>query len=200
MLKTTKESEFNKRKLDIENKEKDIIQKYLLKQEQMDERIKLAKEDKEKENLNKSNKLYISTTNQKIKHLREENAKEYLRSLKFENMAKRTQMLLEKQEKKKEEKEERRRLEDEINKDKQIMMERLQNILHTDEEFTKEEVNDYVFKGIYPKKMKKDEQNKNEENKDVNNEKETEEKNNKEKKEDEDEYNGNNAFITSVPQ
>ncbi len=105
-------------------------------------------------------------------------------------------MLQEKKEKKHEENEERRRLEDEINKDKQIMLERLQNILHNDGTFTKEEVNDYVFKGVFPKKIKKDEQNKNEENNDANNEKEKEEKEEKNNKGKDD----NDAFITSVPQ
>ena len=40
--------------------------------------MKIAKEDKEKEQLNKANKLYISATNQRMKLLREENVLEYL--------------------------------------------------------------------------------------------------------------------------
>ncbi len=196
-MKETKASEFFKRKKDLENKDKENTQKYLLKQEQKEERMKIAKEDKEKENLSKYNKLYISATNQRTKYLREENVKEYIRSLKFQSMTRRSQELQEKIDKKNEENEERRRLEEEINKDRQVMMDRLQLILHSDVEYTKEEVNDYVFKGIKPKKKKKEEQNKNEENNGTNNEKENNEDKNKENK---DENNDDNAFITGLPQ
>jgi hypothetical protein len=96
------------------------------------------------------------------------------------------QILKEKKKKKNEENEERRRLEDEINKDKQIMMDRLQYIIKSDGEYTKEEINDYVFKGIKPKKKNKEEQSKSEEN-----EKEEKEENNN---------NNNPAFITSLKQ
>ena len=196
-MRETKESELFKRKLDLEKQENENKQKYLLKQEQKEERMKIAKEDKEKENLSKYNKLYISATNQRTKYLREENVKEYIRSLKFQSMTRKSQELQEKVDKKNEENEERRRLEEEINKDRQVMMDRLQLILHSDGEYTKEEVNDYVFKGIKPKKKKKEEQNKNEENNDINNEKENNEDKNKEN---EDEYNDDNAFITGLPQ
>ena len=196
-MKETKQSEFYKRKKDLENKDKENTQKYLLKQEQKEERMKIAKEDKEKENLSKYNKLYISATNQRTKYLREENVKEYIRSLKFQSMTRKSQELQEKVDKKNEENEERRRLEEEINKDRQVMMDRLQLILHSDGEYNKEEVNDYVFKGIKPKKKKKEEQNKNEENNDINNEKENNEDKNKENQ---DEYNDDNAFITGLPQ
>ncbi len=131
------------------------MKKYFIKQEEKEERMKLAKEDKEKEQLSKSNKLYISANNQRIRYLREEKAKEYLSSLRMENMAKKLQTLEEKKEKKNEEIEERKRLEDEINKDKQVMMDRLQIIMQSDGEYTKEDINNYVFNGIKPKKKKK---------------------------------------------
>ena len=91
------------------------------------------------------------------------------------------------------------------------MMDRLQIIMQSDGEYTKEDINNYVFNGIKPKKKKNDEQNKEEENKDENNEKENKDENNekenkgnnektKEGEEDNGEYNGNNAFITSLQQ
>ena len=202
-MRETKESELFKRKLDIEKQENENKQKYLLKQEQKEERIKLAKEDKEKENLNKSNKMYISATNNRIRYLREENAKEYKRNLKMESMTKRLAQLKEKKQKKDEETEERRRLEDEINKDKQVMMNRLQAIFQSDGEYTKDEVNDYVFKGVKPKKKKKEEQNKSDMNNDENNnqnENENNEKNENNENNDENKKNGDNAFLTSLPQ
>ena len=137
----------------------------------------------------KSNKLYISTMNNKIRYLREENAKEYKRSLKIENMNKRNELLQEKNQKKKEENTERKRLEEEINKNKQIMLERLQAIMKSEGNYTKEEVNNYVFKGIKPQRKNKEE--KNEENNNNNNE---------DDKMDEGKNNGNNAFITDLKQ
>ena len=141
-----------------------------------------------KENLNKSNKLYISAANQRIKYLREENALQYKRNLKIENMTKRLQLLKEKQQQKDEENEERRRLEDKINKDKTIMMDRLQMIFQSDGDYSKEEINDFVFNGVKPKKNQKKEQNKNVENNAENN------------AENNEDNNGEKAFLTGLPQ
>jgi RPA family protein len=44
------------------------------------------------------------------------------------------------------------------------MMDRLQIILQSDGEYTKEEINDFVFNGKKPKKKKNDKLNKTEEN------------------------------------
>ena len=62
------------------------------------------------------------------------------------------------------------------------MMDRLNLILRSNEEYTKEEVNNFVFKGIKPKRKKLDEQKE-------------EDKEKKDK-----DLNDNNAFITSLPQ
>ncbi len=79
-------------------------------------------------------------------------------------------------------------------KEKQIMMERLEYIMKSDGEYSKEEINDYVFKGIKPKKKKKEDQNKIEENNEVNNDK------NENEEEAENNNNNGNAFITSLKQ
>jgi len=155
-MKETKESEFFKRKNDIEQKEEEFKKNYMLKQEEKEERMKVAKEDKQKENLSKSNKLYISAMNNRVRHIREENALEYRRTMKIENMEKRLQLLQEKNQKKKDAYEERRRLENEVNKDKQIMLDRLQNIMQSDKDLSKEDINNFVFKGIKPENKKKD--------------------------------------------
>ena len=133
----------------------------------------------------KSNKIYISTMNNKIRHLREENAKEYKRTLIIENMNKRLELFHEKSKKKNEETVERKRLEEEINKHKQVMLERLQEIMDNEGDYTKEEINNYVFKGIKPKKSSKE--GKSEENSSNENDKVDEGKNN-----------GSNAFITDL--
>jgi hypothetical protein len=182
MMREAKDAEFNKRKIELENKDKENREKYLLKQEQKEEKLKIAKEDKEKENMIKSNKLYISTINNKLRYLREENAKEYKRNLKYENMNEKTKMIQEKKKEKNDENDERKRLEEEISKDKQIMLNRLTYIMQSGGGYTKEEVNNYVFKGIKPQKKKK-ENNNNHSNKDK-----TSEKKNKE-----------DAFLTSLP-
>ena len=176
-MKETKESEFLKRKNDIEEKEEEYKKNYMIKQGEKEERMKVAKEDKQKENLSKSNKLYISAMNNKVRHLREENALEYKRSMKIENMEKRLQLLQEKDQKKKDAYEERRRLENEVSKDKQVMLDRLQNIMQSDKELTKEDINNFVFKGIKPDGSKKKDDN----DKEIN----------------EGQKNGDKAFITS---
>ena len=79
------------------------------------ERKKQAKEDKEKENLLKSNKLYISSTNHKIRQLREENVREYLRVVKLENLEKKLKILKDKKNKKNEENEEKKKEENNDN-------------------------------------------------------------------------------------
>ena len=94
-------------------------------------------------------------------------------------MNKKNELLQEKKEKQNDEKEEIKRLENEINKDKQVMLNRLQKIMTKDEEYTKEEVNDYVFKGIKPQKKSKEGKN-------------------EESSNDENKGNGKNAFITSL--
>ena len=146
-------------------------------------KMKVAKEDKEKENLSKSNKLYISTMNHRLRYLRGENANEYRRTIKLENLNNRMKLIDEKKEKQNEEKEEIKRLQEEINKDKLVMMNRLQTILTSDNEYTKDEVNNYVFKGIRPHKKTKED--KSQESNDNDNDNENK-------------GNGSKAFITGL--
>ena len=66
------------------------------------------------------------------------------------------------QEKKKKEIEEntkKKNIKEEIVKDRKVMMDRLKEIMDRNEEYTKEEINNYVLNGIEPYKNKK-EQNK----------------------------------------
>ena len=158
----------------------------------MEERLKLVKEDKEKEKMIKSNKLYISENNIRIKHMREENAREYKINLKLEKMNKKRELIKEKKEKEIKENNEKRKIKEDIIKDKQIMMERLKDIMNCGQEFTKDEVNDYVLNGIKPKIKTKEDENKkfldtNKNRSSLNKEKV-------------DEYDGQEAFITELPE
>ncbi len=115
----------------------------------MEKRLKLVKEDKEKEKMVKLNKLYISQNNLRIRHTREENAKGYLLTLKLEKIDKRRQLMKEKKQKENEENLEKKKIKEEIIKDKQIMMERLRDIMQ-EKKITREDIT-----GYFMKKMKK---------------------------------------------
>lgn len=158
-LNELREIKMNKRKIEIKNKEKEEKEKVMQKQEKIEERIKLEKENKEKEKLIKINQLFLSTYNLKLKHMREENAKEYKLNLKLENIDKRRQLIQEKKKKKIEENTKKKNIKEEIVKDRKVMMDRLKEIMDRNEEYTKEEINNYVLNGIEPYKNKK-EQNK----------------------------------------
>lgn len=158
-LNELREIKMNKRKIEIKNKEKEEKEKVIQKQEKIEERIKLEKENKEKEKLIKINQLFLSTYNLKLKHMREENAKEYKLNLKLENIDKRRQLIQEKKKKEIEENTKKKNIKEEIVKDRKVMMDRLKEIMDRNEEYTKEEINNYVLNGIEPYKNKK-EQNK----------------------------------------
>ena len=187
-----KESIVIKNRLNIKNKENTEKEKFYNKQEKIEERIKMVKEDKAKEKMIKLNKLYISENNLRIKHIREENAKEYKRNLWFQNMDKRRQFLKEKKEKENEDNIQKKKIRDEINRDRQSMLERLKEILKSREEYTKEEINEYVLNGTMPKSKKKADRLK----KNLS----SNEHSTIEKKEKDDDYGGEEAFITSVPE
>ena len=114
-----------KNRMDLKNQENLEKDRFYNKQEKIEERIKMVKEDKAKEKLIKLNKLYISENNLRIKHIREENAKEYKRNLWLQNMDKRRQILKEKKEKENEDNIQKKKIRDEINRDRQSMLERL---------------------------------------------------------------------------
>ena len=159
-LNELREVKMNKRKIEIKNKEKEEKEKLIQKQEKIEERIKLEKENKEKEKLIKINQLFLSTYNLKLKHMREENAKEYKLNLKLENIDKRRQLMQEKKKKENEENSKKKNVREEIVKDRKAMMDRLKEIMDRNEEYTKEEINNYVLNGIEPYKNKKEGQNK----------------------------------------
>jgi len=159
-LNELREMKMNKRKMEIMNKEKEEKEKLIQKQEKIEERIKLEKESKEKEKLAKINQLFLSTYNLKLKHLREENAKEYKLNLKLENMDKRRQLMQEKKKKEIEENSKKKNVREEMVKDKKIMMDRLKEIMDRNEDYTKEEINNYVLNGIEPFNFKKEGQSK----------------------------------------
>ena len=159
-LNELREVKMNKRKIEIKNKEKEEKEKLIQKQEKIEERIKLEKENKEKEKLIKINQLFLSTYNLKLKHMREENAKEYRLNLKLENIDKRRQLMQEKKKKENEENSKKKNVREEIVKDRKAMMDRLKEIMDRNEEYTKEEINNYVLNGIEPYKNKKEGQNK----------------------------------------
>ena len=162
-LNELREIKMNKRKIEIKNKEQEEKEKVIQKQEKIEERIKLEKENKEKEKLIKINQLFLSTYNLKLKHIREENAKEYKLNLKLENIDKRRQLIQEKKKKEIEENSKKKNIKEEIVKDRKVMMDRLKEIMDRNEEYTKEEINNYVLNGIEPYKNNKD-QNKIKEN------------------------------------
>ena len=159
-LNELREVKMNKKKIEIKNKEKEEKEKLIQKQEKIEERIKLEKENKEKEKLIKINQLFLSTYNLKLKHMREENAKEYKLNLKLENIDKRRQLMQEKKKKEIEENTKKKNIKEEIVKDRKVMMDRLKEIMDRNEEYTKEEINNYVLNGIEPFKIKKEGQNK----------------------------------------
>ena len=159
-LNELREVKMNKRKIEIKNKEKEEKEKLIQKQEKIEERIKLEKENKEKEKLIKINQLFLSTYNLKLKHMREEQAKEYILNLKLENIDKRRQLMQEKKKKENEENSKKKNVREEIVKDRKAMMDRLKEIMDRNEEYTKEEINNYVLNGIEPYKNKKEGQNK----------------------------------------
>ena len=187
-----KESQFNRRKMELKSKEKEEKEKYYQKQEKLYERMRKEKEDKEREKMIKLNREFISSNNLRIKNLREANANEYKLIIRLENMDKRRQLFKELKEKKIEEKIEQRRMREEIQKDKQTMMERLQEIMGENEIFAKDEINDYVLYGIKPKKNKKEVINRNK----------TIDKDNmrRPKIKDDEEYDEKKAFITGIPE
>ena len=188
-LNELKESQVNRRMIEMKNKEKEDNERYMQKQEQLEERLKLEKKNKEKENLIKSNKLFIYTSNLRLKNLRDENAKHYKLNLKLENIDKRRQLMKERKEKMIKENAEKRKLEEEIDKDRKVMMERLKKIIINKDKYTKQEVSEYVINGKKPRQYKTEESNK---SKDIN------------KKtfdlDEEDEYATDGAFITGMPE
>ena len=107
-------------------------------------------------------------------------------------MNKKRELIKEKKEKEIKENNEKRKIKEDIIKDKQIMMERLKDIMNCGQEFTKDEVNDYVLNGIKPKIKTKEDENKkfldtNKNRSSLNKEKV-------------DEYDGQEAFITELPE
>ena len=93
----------------------------------------------------------------------------------------------EKKEKENEENAQKKKIKEEIVKDKQIMMERLRDIMKNGEGLTKEEINDYVLDGVRPK-IKKN----------YSNSYDIKDFKIKSIKENEDEYGGEEAFITGL--
>ena len=125
--------------------------------------------------------------------MREEKAKEYRKNLWLQSMDKKRRIIKEKKEKEIEEKAEKKKIKDEINKDKIAMLERLKEIMKSGEDYSIDEINEFVLNGINPKSKKKDYKNKTFSNS-------VPKKSPKKENGDEYEYDRDQAFITSVPE
>ena len=190
IIKELKESEVMRRRIEIKTKETEEIENYYKRKEKFEERLRTMKEDREKEIMSRSNRLYISDNNLRIRHMREENARSYKKSLWLENMNKKRELIKEKREKENEDNAQKRKIKEEVEKDKIIMMERLKEIMKNRDQYTKGEINNYVLTGILPRKN--NQENKSKYNNSI---KISEIKNYKE-----DDYGGENAFITGLPE
>ena len=139
---------FQEQKLNAE------MQKLKDRREKVDERVKLFKDEQEKQRKLKFNKMYISEANQKIKYQRNENVKEYMRDLQLEKMQERMKRIEKIQESRKKVLLEKKRIENEMMIDKAKMNERLRLMMKSDKNFTKEELYEFVLTGKMPQYLK----------------------------------------------
>jgi len=131
--------------------------------DKINERYLITKQNKDKEMKQKFNKIYINARNVNADYFRSQAAYDFRRKEKMDKINKRMnkldKIMLEKQFHNME----RQKLQEELNEEKQVMLNRLSKFLHSDKEHTKEEVYKYVFDGIKPAdKAEKKEDNNNE--------------------------------------
>ena len=143
--------------------------RYLDKIDKINERYLISKKNKDKEMKHKFNKIYINARNVNADYSRSMAAFDFQRKEKMDKINKRMnkldKIMLEKQFHNME----RQKLEEELNEEKQVMLNRLSKFLHSDKDHTKEEVYKYVFDGIKPAdKDEKKEDNNNENENDYN--------------------------------
>ena len=122
--------------------------------EKVDQRIKLYKDEQEKQRMLKFNKLYLSESSQRLRHQRNENAKEYMRDLQFEKIQEKMRRIEQIQETRRKILSDKKRLETELMIDKAKMNERLHSMLRSNKNFTKEQLYEFVLTGKKPQNLK----------------------------------------------
>ena len=112
------------------------------------------KYEQEQEKQKKYNKIYMMREDRKDRVIRNEKIKSFERKLKMDQI----NLRMEKIEEMKKERylldEQRRKMESEMNNRKSIMLNRLSQIIRSDEYYTKDEIIDYVFNNISPSTTK----------------------------------------------
>ena len=74
--KAKKEQKLNEAKKRREEKLAEDRKRYMDHIQNIDDKLRTRRDEEQKEKMNKYNKLFISTNNQRIKHMRDENVKE----------------------------------------------------------------------------------------------------------------------------
>ena len=115
-----------------------------------DEKIKNQKMEQEKKMHIKYNKLYISREDRKNRVIRSERVKDFERSQKLDKINNRMKRIENMQKDRYLLEEERRKNEDEMNEKKNIMLKRLEQVIKSDKNMTKDEIMDYVINNVEP--------------------------------------------------
>ena len=154
-----KKREYKNRKLlqSRSNHEKLLEQnklKLLTKIENNEERIKRQKYEQEQEKQKKYNKIYMMREDRKDRVIRNEKIKSFERKLKMDQINNRMEKIEEMKKERYLLDEQRKKMEAEINNRKSIMLNRLSQIIRSDEYYTRDEIIDYVFRNIFESKFK----------------------------------------------
>ena len=124
-----------------------------------DEKIKNQKIENEKKLHIKYNKLNMTREDRKNKVLRSERIKDYERSKKMDMINERMKRIDEMQKDRYLLEEERRKMEEELNNQKSVMLHRLEDVIKSDKNMTKDEIMEYVLNDVKPGNKNKEEKN-----------------------------------------
>ena len=151
------------------------------------------KEEQKQITLKKNNQIYLSRMDRKNRVIRNEKAQEYEREEKMKSILERMEKIDKMKKQQQKINEERAQAQEEIREKKQIMLDRFAKVMQMDKDFTKEEIENYIFNGNPLPKVSQYEKERNKENdeeykekeeksedeKEVNNKKEEKKKENK---------------------
>ena len=107
----------------------------------------------------KYNKLYMSREDRKNRVIRSERVKDFERSQQLDKINNRIKRIENMQKDRYLLEEERRKNEDEMNEKKNTMLKRLEKVIKSDKNMTKDEIMDYVINNIEPGNKNKEEEN-----------------------------------------
>ena len=173
----------------IEDDKKKLVSKI----KKADKRRIEYKEEQKQITLKKNNQIYLSRMDRKNRVIRNEKAQEYEREEKMKSILERMEKIDKMKKQQQKINEERAQAQEEIREKKQIMLDRFAKVMQMDKDFTKEEIENYIFNGNPLPKVSQYEKERNKENdeeykekeeksedeKEVNNKKEEKKKENK---------------------